>query len=155
MKKKEDNGNDFGFGSPSQTFYLINFLMKTDKDKAIDLYNWVAANDGNYYITSNVTYKENEENEKMRAKNRAIILLDDQKKHLEAVARKKIKQELHLKKSLEKIKPYPEFKKRFQKMNDEQLLDALKEEKGKQGFVKARGYFISYLREEIKIRGLD
>lgn len=61
MKYREDTEYENGFGSPSKTNYLINFLMKTDRNKAIDLYNWVAANGGNYYIKSNVTYKEKEE----------------------------------------------------------------------------------------------
>lgn len=58
MKYKEGTGYENGFGSPSKTKYLIDKLMKINKDEAIDLYNWVATNGGNYYITS--TYKEKE-----------------------------------------------------------------------------------------------
>lgn len=55
MKYKEDTGYENGFGSPSKTKYLIDKLMKININEAIDLYNWVAANGGDYYTTS--TYK--------------------------------------------------------------------------------------------------
>lgn len=58
MKYQEDTGYENGFGSPSPTYNFINLLMKINKDKGIGLYNWVAANGGNYYIKPNVTYKE-------------------------------------------------------------------------------------------------
>lgn len=51
--------------------------------------------------------------------------------------------------------PYPEFKERFKNMNDADLLKALKEQIGKPGWVKAREYYMYYLHEEIKSRGLD
>jgi len=146
------NGS-FG-GSTNQTYNLIKKLEEQDKNKAIELYNWVASNGGNYSIDENITYDERIKKEQIASERRSEILLNDQKVHLEAVARKKIKQDLHLKKSLERKNPYPEFEKRFQKMSDDQLITTLKEEMSKQGFVRARGYFISYLREEIKKRGL-
>lgn len=58
------------------------------------------------------------------------------------------------KQSLLKEELYPEFKESFRKMTDEQLLDALEKDKIKPGWVRARGYFLDYLHEEIEKRGL-
>lgn len=108
MKYRNDTGYENGFGSPSPTNNLINFLRKTNKNSAEDLVKWIANNGGNYYV-----------------------------------------------KPMVEERPYPEFKERFRKMNDFDLINIYKEQIGKPGWVRARGYFMSYLREEINSRGLD
>ena len=50
LKFREINNNDFGFGSPSPTFKIIQALEKIDKEKATQLKDWVAENGGSYYI---------------------------------------------------------------------------------------------------------
>lgn len=56
MKYREDTGYENGFGSPSKTRYLIDKLMKINKNEAIDLYNWVAANGGSHGIDKDISY---------------------------------------------------------------------------------------------------
>ena len=50
-KYKSKFGNDFGFGSPSPTYKLIEALAKIEYEKAIELELWIALNSGNYYIS--------------------------------------------------------------------------------------------------------
>ena len=50
LKYREKTGNNFGFGSPSPTYKVIQALEKINKEKAIELKEWVAENGGNYYI---------------------------------------------------------------------------------------------------------
>ena len=42
--------NDFGFGSPSRTYKIINGLKKRNPELALTLTKWIAENGGNYYI---------------------------------------------------------------------------------------------------------
>ena len=42
--------HDFGFGSPSPTFKLIEALIEEDYVLAHKLFDWIAKNKGNYYI---------------------------------------------------------------------------------------------------------
>ena len=48
---------------------------------------------------------------------------------------------------------YEEFKKRFEAMSDEELLDIYNKDKAKPGQVRARGEFRNALREEFEKRG--
>lgn len=48
---------------------------------------------------------------------------------------------------------YEEFKKRFEKMTDEELLNTYSKDKGKPGWVRARGEFLGALRAEFENRG--
>lgn len=50
MEYKELSGYDFGFGSPSKTFNLVEALKKMDANKSKELYDWIVENGGNYYI---------------------------------------------------------------------------------------------------------
>lgn len=42
--------HDFGFGSPSPTFKIIQKLKETNEAQAIELTKWIANSGGNYYI---------------------------------------------------------------------------------------------------------
>jgi hypothetical protein len=42
--------NDFGFGSPSPTYKILQKLKETNDSLAIELTNWIANSGGNYYI---------------------------------------------------------------------------------------------------------
>lgn len=48
-----------------------------------------------------------------------------------------------------------EFKKRFEKMSDEQLLATYDDDKKKPGWVRSRGEFLSALRIEFETRGYE
>lgn len=48
-----------------------------------------------------------------------------------------------------------DFRKRFEDMSDEQLIDTFKAELGKPGCVSSRAMFHSALREEFEKRGLE
>lgn len=48
-----------------------------------------------------------------------------------------------------------DFKKRFESMSDEQLLETFKTDLGKPGWVSSRAMFHSALRDEFKKRGLE
>ena len=52
LKYREMTSNDFGFGSPSPTERIIQFIEKKDKEHAQQLREWIAKNGGNYYIKS-------------------------------------------------------------------------------------------------------
>lgn len=45
--------NDFGFGSPSPTYKVIQKLLETNESLANELTTWVANSGGNYYIEIN------------------------------------------------------------------------------------------------------
>jgi len=47
---KKETKNNFGFGSPSPTFKLIESYSKSNFSKAVELEYWIAKNGGNYYI---------------------------------------------------------------------------------------------------------
>ena len=47
-----------GFGSTTNICNLFNSLIEVDVNKAIDLYNWIAFNGGNYYIEPNIAHEE-------------------------------------------------------------------------------------------------
>lgn len=85
-----------GFGSTTNVFNLFESLIEIDLDKAINLYNWIASNGGNYYIKSGVTFEESKRKEQYAEKNRVEILLNDQKIHSEALERKRNKMQEHL-----------------------------------------------------------
>lgn len=90
-------------GSTNQTYNLIKKLEEKDKNKAIELFNWVAFNGGDYYIEENVTYDEKCKIDQEKERNYKEKLLNDQKIHLEAVARKKQKSNLHISKRNKKM----------------------------------------------------
>ena len=50
---KHKTNNDFGFGSPSPTFKIIQQINNKDQKLAIFLTQWIAHNGGNYYIRHN------------------------------------------------------------------------------------------------------
>lgn len=140
-----------GFGSTTNIYNIIGSLLEIDADKAIDLYNWIAFNGGNYYIEPNVTYEDCRRREQSAEKNRVEILLNDQKVHSDAVARKQQKRDSHAKISTEKQKLYKELKENFERMSDEQLKNEV--EKTDLGSTHAR--YRSALREELKKRSLN
>lgn len=41
---------DFGFGSPSPTYKILQKLNETNEKLAIELSNWISDSGGNYYI---------------------------------------------------------------------------------------------------------
>ncbi len=49
---KKETKNNFGFGSPSPTFKLIEIYSKSNFTKATELEYWIAKNGGNYHIKS-------------------------------------------------------------------------------------------------------
>lgn len=53
------------------------------------------------------------------------------------------------------LKNSEDFKKRFESMSDEQLLETFKADLGKPGWVSSRAMFYSALREELEKRGLE
>ncbi len=144
-----------GFGSTTNIYNLIGVLALMDLKKAVDLYNWVAFDGGNYYIEPNVSYEDSKRKEQDAEKRRVEILLNDQKVHSDAVANKQQKRDLHTQVSNEAHVIFQEFKERFQKMDDKQLVDTYNEDIKKQGWVSARGRFHAALSEELKKRGLN
>lgn len=42
--------HDFGFGSPSPTYKILQKLRETNESLAVELTNWIANFGGNYYI---------------------------------------------------------------------------------------------------------
>ena len=65
-----------------------------------------------------------------------------------------------MKRNLEKIDPltrkhYNEFKDRFQKMNNNELIDAFNRDVGNPGWVSARANFLAALHDEFEDRGFD
>ncbi len=144
-----------GFGSTTNVYNVIGSLAEIDVNKAVDLYDWIAFNGGNYYIKSGISFEDSKIMEENAKKQRAQILLDDQKKHSDAVAKKQNKKDLHVKISNEKQLLYREYQEKFQKMDNEQLIDTYKEDVKKSGWVSARGYFYAALNEELKKRGLN
>lgn len=144
-----------GFGSTTYVFNLFSSLFKMDKDRAVDLYNWIAFHGGNYYIFENATFDQRIRDEQAAAKRREEILLDDQKIHLEAVARRKIIQDLHSKRTDETNQLYQECRERLRKMNDGQLIDLFNNDVGNPGWVSARARFHAAIYEEFKERGFD
>ena len=144
-----------GFGSTTNIYNIIGSLLEKDADKAIDLYNWIAFSGGNYYIEPNITYEDSRIMAQDAEKRRVEILLNDQKVHYDAVANKQQRRDLHTQVSNEARVIFNEFKERFQKMDDEQLIITYNEDIKKQGWVGARGRFHVALSEELKKRGLN
>lgn len=50
-KYKTKVNNNFGFGSPSPSFKVIQSYAKQNYDEALKLEKWIALNGGNYYVT--------------------------------------------------------------------------------------------------------
>ncbi|PIQ76179.1 hypothetical protein COU78_01320 [Candidatus Peregrinibacteria bacterium CG10_big_fil_rev_8_21_14_0_10_49_24] len=50
---------------------------------------------------------------------------------------------------------FEEYRERFKKLTDVELQDTLNKDCGNPGWVAARGFFLSALREEFESRGLD
>ena len=146
-----------GYGGSSTTTIcnLFGTLIEKDTKRFIDLYNWIASNGGNYYIESGVNFEESKKKEQNAEKNRIEMLANDQKIHLDAVARKQQNRDQHAQISKEAQVIFNEFKERFQKMNDEQLIATYNEDIKKQGWVSARGRFHAALQEEFVKRGID
>lgn len=144
-----------GFGSTTNIYNIIGALMVMDVNEAINLYNWIAFNGGNYYIESGVTFMESKKREQDAEKNRVEILANDQRLHLDAEAKKQQNRDLHTQVSNEARVVFNEFRERFQKMDDKQLIATYNEDIKKQGWVGARGRFHAALSEELKKRGLN
>lgn len=144
-----------GIGSTTNVFNLFNSLIRIDSDKAIDLYNWIASNGGNYYIASGVTFEESKKMEQDAEKNRIEILANDQRIHSDAVNRKQHNRDLHTKTSNKTQRLYEECKEQLQKMSDEQLIDSFNKDVGNPGWVDARARFHSAIHEEFERRGFD
>lgn len=53
LKYREITGYDFGFGSPSPTFKIIETLKQSDFELAKQLSDWIVDNGGNYYLPKN------------------------------------------------------------------------------------------------------
>jgi len=155
------------FGSTTNTYNLLGSLIEIDVNKAIDLYNWIASNGGNYYIESGVTYKESRKREQEAEKNRIKKLINDQKIHSKAVIRKERMRDLHNKKSEEARKRYKEWERDLQKMDDKQLIKMFNGFVGNPSwaisshvnsrarFLSMRARFRAALPGEFKSRGLD
>ncbi len=90
-------------GSTNQIYNLIKKIEEKDKNKAIELFNWVAFNGGDYYIEKDISYEEKTKMDEIKKKKYEEKLLNDQKIHLEAVARKKQESDLHISRKKEKI----------------------------------------------------
>jgi hypothetical protein len=116
-----------GFGSTTNICNLFASLIGADVNKAIDLYNWIAFNGGNYYIEPNIAHKEARKVEQWVEKSRIEKLLNDQKIRSEAITRRKNMLYLHTKKSNETRKLHKECKEMFQKMDDKQLVKTFKQ----------------------------
>ena len=58
LKFRQLQGNEFGFGSPSQTTNLIHRLKKRDLERGEYLEEWISTNGGNYYITKKSIIKD-------------------------------------------------------------------------------------------------
>ena len=155
MGYRVKSGNNIGFGSSSKTSDLIRQLVKVNKDKAIELYNWMADNGGNYYITADISYERRFENEAGAARKREDILVNDQNIHLEAVAKKKKIQLKHSTESDNTNKLYQEYVSPFQKMNDDELIKAFNKEVNNPGWVRRRGIYLAALHKEFENRGFD
>lgn len=148
-----EKNKDGGFGSTS----YVHQLMEGFHDEKIysELYNWVAFNGGNHFIDEGITYTENKRKSKDAAIRRLKILEHDKKVHREAVAKKQKKRDAHVKISQKNRSNYKEFKNKFQKMNNEQLLNAFNKEVGNSGWTSSRSSYLAALHEEFQNRGYD
>jgi len=155
MGYRVKSGNNIGFGSPSKTSDLIWQLEKTNKGQAGKLYNWVADNGGNYYIRPNISYEKRQEDQALAEKRRADILENDQKVHLEVVAKRKQESVAHKTKSDDTHNIYQEYLDRFGKMTDDELVKAFNKEVGNSGWVGRRGIYLAALHKEFENRGFD
>ncbi len=146
-----------GYGRASTTTIcnLFSTLVEKDVEKFIHLYNWIAANGGNYYIEPEATFEESKIYEQGAEKNRIEMLANDQKNHSDAVSRKQANRDLHTRVSDEAQRLYKECQNKLQKMSDKQLIDAFNMDVGNPGRRGARARFHSALRQEFKRRGFD
>jgi len=144
-----------GFGSATNICNLFASLFGADVNKAIDLYNWIAFNGGNYYISPNIAHEEARKVEQCVEKSRIEKLLNDQKICSEAIARRKNKLYLHAKKSNGTRILHKECKEMFQKMDDKQLVKTFNKEAGKPGWLSSKRYFFSAMHKEFEIRKYD
>jgi hypothetical protein len=145
----------WGFGSPTPTKELIDALEVIDPDQAIALYNWVAAHGGNYYINSGISYAQNQQRKLEHQQEIEAIRMSEQKRHEDAVARKKQNQGKHEASSAQTNNQYQEFKARFQAMDDAQLIDAFNREVGNSGWTGSRANYLVALHEELENRDFD
>jgi len=144
-----------GFGSTTNICNLFASLIEVDVNKAIDLFNWIAFNGGNYYIKPNIAHEEARIGEQDYEKSRIEELLNNQKIRSEAIARRKNKLYLHNKKSNETRKLHKECKEMFQKMDNKQLVKTFNKEAGKPGWLSSKRYFFLAMHKEFENRKYD
>lgn len=144
-----------GFGSPSKVITLIGIVGKFDQARAIELYDWVAFNGGNYYIEPNVTYREKEEIKRIKAKRAQDILENDKKIHGEAVLRRKRVAEEHTKLSKEAKEIYLKFQEKIENMDDANIINLFNELVDTPSHGAQRSREINAIRAEFDRRKFD
>lgn len=109
-----------GFGSTTMIYNLFYSLIEKDKNKAIELYNWIAFNGGNYYIPKNISFEEAKKAEDIRRQIKRRNELEVERVHKEAVLRKKENREIHILNSNKKKEEREKEIERLKGMNEMQ-----------------------------------
>lgn len=144
-----------GFGSTTNVFNLFESLIEMEVNRAIDLYNWIAFNGGNYYIEPNCTFVEHEKIEQEIEKRRIALQQSNEKTYLEAITQKKFKRNQHIARSVDQGQGYREFKERFRKYDNNKLIQAFNREVRNTGWTSTRGSYLVAIQEEFERRGYD
>ena len=82
LKYRKINNNDFGIGSTSRTFFLIEELNEQNEKLAHDLYKWINSNGGNFYIPRYTLLTRKKQNEIIKTFNDEVSRLRELKKQL-------------------------------------------------------------------------
>lgn len=152
---REMLNDKMGFGSPSKVITLIDIVGKFDLEKAIELYDWVAFNGGNYYIEPNVTYKEKQEIRRLRLERAHEIQENDKKTHRDAVLSRKRVAEDHIKLSKETKEIYLKFQEKIQNMDDSNIINLFNEWVANPSHSAQRSSELSAIQAEFDRRNFD
>jgi len=121
LEYRKLSNNDFGFGSPSPTFKLIQALVEINSELAHELYKWINNNGGNYYIPSTKLVTREEERKKSEIEKAKIERARKEKK-------KKIQEKHEM--VIEKQKNEKIVRENLRKLNfDEFYIEISKEDK--------------------------
>lgn len=123
-KYKKLSGSDFGFGSPSPTFKVIEELAGEDFEKAVNLEEWVLKNGGNYYLKGNTRLQTNKQRKLQEEKERR----EKEKRRIAKIRAKKIIAEPKIKKHEKKVKKDRVEREKIAKLSPQNLITQVLED---------------------------